>query len=349
MSSNLALTALERVSAELARDPLIIQGAGGNTSLKSDGILWIKASGCWLGDAEEKPIFVPLLLSKVLNNIFAQKADSLADARLPDQKTEVLKPSIEAALHAVMPHAAVIHAHAVNCTTTALLADGRARFEQAVAHDLRGCYLPYATPGLPLANMVRDAVGGNDPPDIILLRNHGVVVGAECPDAAADLLRKIEKRLEFAPRVLPKSDRNVPSAGEGACYQGISSCDGMALDPYLFNLLRTAVFTPDQVVFLGGPVCAIGSDDDEELAARLIEQERGIAPALVLREGVGAFVHRDASPGTKIVIRWLLHVAERIPVGAKTLSLPSGEVANLLDWDAERYRMKLDRDRHAGS
>ena len=45
---------LKRVSAELARDALLIQGAGGNTSLKCDDVLWVKASGCWLEDAEEK-------------------------------------------------------------------------------------------------------------------------------------------------------------------------------------------------------------------------------------------------------------------------------------------------------
>jgi|CXWL01.1.fsa_nt_gi rhamnose utilization protein RhaD (predicted bifunctional aldolase and dehydrogenase) len=349
MTSNPVLAALERVSAELARDPLIIQGAGGNTSLKSDGILWIKASGSWLVDAEKKPIFVPLLLSKVLNNIFAEKADSLADARLPDRKTEALKPSIEAALHAVMPHVAVIHAHAVNCTTTALLADGRARFEQAMSQDLRGLYLPYATPGLRLANAVREAVKGNSPPDVVLLQNHGVVVGAECPDDAANLLREVERRLEFVPRSLSRPDRNSLSAFEGTPYRAFPAGSGMALDPYLFNLLTTSAFTPDQIVFLGGPVPAIRHDDDIELAARLIEKESGMAPALILQEGVGAFVRRDASPGTEVIIRWLLHIAERIPEGAEVLSLPTGEVANLFGWDAERYRMKLDRDRQAGS
>lgn len=344
-----ALSTLKRISTELARDPLLIQGAGGNTSLKRDGILWVKASGCWLEDAEEKQIFVPVRLSKVLNNIIAQKADSCVGARLPDRASEALKPSIETALHAVLPHAAVIHAHAVNCTTTALLADGRARFERAMGHDLHSFYLPYATPGLPLANIVREAVTGNNSPDIILLQNHGVVVGAECPQAAATLLREVERRLELAPRNFAEPAGDSMSAFEGVHYEVLPFGSGMARDPYLFNLLTTSVFTPDQIVFLGGPVRTIRRDDDIELAAQTIEQESGMVPTLILREGVGAFVRRDASPGTKAVIRWLMHIAERIPEGAEVLSLPTHEVANLLGWDAERYRLKLDRDRQAGS
>jgi rhamnose utilization protein RhaD (predicted bifunctional aldolase and dehydrogenase) len=326
-----SLAALKRVSAELAQDHLLIQGAGGNTSLKCGDILWVKASGCWLEDADDKPVFVPLRLSTVLANIIAQNPDCCAGARLPDRPSEGLKPSIETALHAIMPHIAVIHAHAVNSTTTALLADGEARFERAMGGDLRGLYLPYATPGLPLANAVREAVTGGAAPDVILLQNHGVVVGAESPDAAARLLKEIERRLAFVPRPLPKPDPKRLAAHEDKHYEALPFGCGMALDPYLFGLLTRSVFTPDQVVFLGGPVRATEPGDGE--------------PALILREGVGAYRRRDASPGTQAVIAWLAHIAERIPEGAEILSLPDREVASLLGWDAEHYRLELDRNR----
>ena len=52
--------ALRDLSARLGADPLLVQAAGGNTSLKQDGVMWIKASGTWLMDALNKDIFVPL-------------------------------------------------------------------------------------------------------------------------------------------------------------------------------------------------------------------------------------------------------------------------------------------------
>jgi rhamnose utilization protein RhaD (predicted bifunctional aldolase and dehydrogenase) len=38
------LAALARVSAELGSNRLLVQAAGGNTSIKDDGVLWVKAS-----------------------------------------------------------------------------------------------------------------------------------------------------------------------------------------------------------------------------------------------------------------------------------------------------------------
>ena len=42
------------VSARIGGDIGLIQGAGGNTSLKDDGVLWIKASGRWLVEVEAR-------------------------------------------------------------------------------------------------------------------------------------------------------------------------------------------------------------------------------------------------------------------------------------------------------
>jgi rhamnose utilization protein RhaD (predicted bifunctional aldolase and dehydrogenase) len=328
------LAALKRVSAGLGRDPLLIQGAGGNTSLKCDDVLWVKASGCWLEDAEDRPVFVPIRASTVLDNIARQAADCCAGARVSDPATNHLRPSIETALHAIMRHPTVVHAHAVNSSVTALLDDGHARFEQAMGNDLRGLYLPYATPGLPLAKAVHEAATGDAAPDIILLQNHGLVVGAESPDAAAHLLREVERRLALPLRPLPEPDPKQLSAYEDAQYEALPPFSGVALDPYLFDLFTSCVFTPDQAVFLGGPVhrdCAT-----ERSSAR---------PALILRQGIGAFQRRDASAGTKAVISWLVEIAKRFPERAEVHSLSDREVANLLGWDAEQYRMALDRNR----
>ena len=56
------LGALRTLSARLGRDPDRVQAAGGNTSLKRDGTMWIKASGTWLARAEEEEILVPVRL-----------------------------------------------------------------------------------------------------------------------------------------------------------------------------------------------------------------------------------------------------------------------------------------------
>jgi len=43
--------AFRALSARLGQDPLQVQGPGGNTSVKSGDVMWIKASGTELADA----------------------------------------------------------------------------------------------------------------------------------------------------------------------------------------------------------------------------------------------------------------------------------------------------------
>ena len=49
---------LAALSARIGADPLLIQGAGGNTSIKDGGVMWIKASGTLLADALSRDVFV---------------------------------------------------------------------------------------------------------------------------------------------------------------------------------------------------------------------------------------------------------------------------------------------------
>src|ERR671938_81943 len=60
------ISALLRFSARIGRDPLLVQASSGNTSLKLNGTLWIKASGKWLAKADQQEILVPVSLSECL-------------------------------------------------------------------------------------------------------------------------------------------------------------------------------------------------------------------------------------------------------------------------------------------
>ena len=53
---------LEGLSVYLGSNLDWVQGAGGNTSVKDNGVLWVKASGFWLADAQNKNIFVLIRL-----------------------------------------------------------------------------------------------------------------------------------------------------------------------------------------------------------------------------------------------------------------------------------------------
>jgi len=146
------------LSARQGRDPARVQAAGGNTSLKVDDTLWIKASGKWLADALDADIFVPVRLGALRDALArhdpaAEKAQSfVSDAANPDGR----RPSIETTVHAAMPQRVVVHVHRVETIAHAVLVDARYRLGVALAY-VAWAWVPYVRPGRPLARAVEDA------------------------------------------------------------------------------------------------------------------------------------------------------------------------------------------------
>src|SRR2546430_14139818 len=76
------LTQLKDLSARIGGDPLLTQASTGNTSIKLDDVLWIKASGRWLADAKHEDILVPL--------DYARSSDTSASKLIPLRFMRVL-------------------------------------------------------------------------------------------------------------------------------------------------------------------------------------------------------------------------------------------------------------------
>ena len=63
------LKILSDLSEYLGKNLDLIQGAGGNTSVKVNEALWLKASGYWLSDAKQKNIFVPVNYKGIIDRL----------------------------------------------------------------------------------------------------------------------------------------------------------------------------------------------------------------------------------------------------------------------------------------
>jgi rhamnose utilization protein RhaD (predicted bifunctional aldolase and dehydrogenase) len=333
-----ALDELAAVSARVGSDPLLVQGPGGNSSVKTGDEIWVKASGVWLAEAERSNIFVGLSLSGARTLAARSESEDLSAACLPENEPG-LRPSIEALLHVLMPHPAVLHAHAVGSMTLSVLADGCARARTALA-GLDWAWVPYRRPGAPLAAATMEILSERKA-DVVILQNHGVVTGGRTPSEAEALLREVERRLEWPSR---PSAGSVGSA-ETQRYESLPELGSLALNRSMFELVTRAALFPDQVVFLGGAVPFTGPDEGIEAAADRSEATTGVLPALVLVPEVGAFGLIDRTAAADAVIQGLFEVAMRVPAGVETTSLPDEAVAELLGWEAEAHRVKLSRER----
>jgi len=335
MTSNQSadLGALAALSARIGADITLVQAAGGNASVKIDGVLWVKASGTWLADAERKPVFVPVDLAA------ARAAMASGDDKIPARtdRPPGLRPSIETSLHAFMPHRVVLHVHAVNTIAWAARADAGAELESRLA-GLAWTWLPYCRPGLPLTRAVAAATAGRTL-DVLVLGNHGLVVGGADCDAAEALMRAVEGRLAVPVRSAPAADAGRLDAscrGTGYRPAAFAECHDLATDARSRAVATGGTLYPDHVVFLGPAARAL--DDGETVAALA---QRTPPPAFLLVPGIGTVLRTDLPPGAEPLLRCLGLVAARIPDGAPVTYLSADEEQALMAWDAEHYRKSL--------
>ncbi len=338
------LDALRTVSARIGADPALTQGAGGNTSLKDAGTLWIKASGTWLAHALDSEIFVPVEIAPLLDAVrmvdpAAERAEQFVRQ---GQGLSGLRPSIETTVHALMPHRVVLHVHCVNTIAHAVRTDPRATLEPLL-HGLDWALIPYARPGLPLALAIAEHAARR--PDVLILANHGLVVAAETvPDAEA-LLLEVSRRLHTPPRPSRPGDvvqlQALAASSAAASYRlpASEASHGVATDPVSLSVARCGSLYPDHVIFLGEGSTIAGPG--EEVAA--VVARRGQAPVSIVFPGVGVLMRSDATSGSDAMARCLADVAARIPAGAQLRALTPEEHRQLTNWDAEKYRQELAR------
>lgn len=77
------LDTLVTYSRKLGETPSMIQAAGGNTSVKADGTMWIKASGRWLGEINDPSGFVEMDVDRILALLDDPALDRCRYACLP--------------------------------------------------------------------------------------------------------------------------------------------------------------------------------------------------------------------------------------------------------------------------
>ena len=314
--------AFRALSARLGQDPLQVQGPGGNTSIKDGAVMWIKASGTELADAETKDIFVAV--DRDAAKAEANGAgDGTCKATILDPKI-TLRPSIETTFHAALDHAVVVHTHSVSTLVHAISPEGRLALDRKLA-GLPFVRVPYAKPGLPLT---REILARTTPDTrVIVLQNHGLICCGPSVRDVADLVSEVEDRLRM-PVIHPATappDTTAP-AGFGWATESWLARD--AADTVLGG-----TYYPDHVVFLGP---GLPTEDDGTVPVVLVRDE-----GILLRDG--------ASPSQKAMLRCLSDVLSRLPADWTAEPIGPDAEAELLNWDAEKYRQALAARKAAAS
>ena len=322
------LSVLRASAAAWGRDRTLVQGAGGNVSIKLGDAMWIKASGTWLADAAAQDILVPVAMP-------------IGDVpRVKDGYATALRPSIETLVHAALPHRVVVHVHSVDAIAHAVRSNAEAGLAQRLS-GLAWAFVRYCKPGPTLAAAVQDAHAATSA-DMFILANHGLIVAADDVAGADTLLREIVSRLSIAPRP-PVAPQATPSAPSIAGFRAVSDPHviSLAVDPASLSVATGGPLYPDHVVFLGPAPLVVDRYDEIDAALADARRDHRAAIRWIIVRGSAVLLAHDALRGSDAMLRCLADVAERIPPGAPIAPLCAADVDALIDWDAERYRQAM--------
>ncbi len=327
---NKALADLIRISNETGGDPTLVQGGGGNTSVKTeDGkYMYIKASGTALKDMNAKQgwrrLRIDLARSVVLDKSLAKMDPQHREPEVvnrllhacDDKVKTAARPSVEAHLHAWLDKC-VIHLHPSAAGAYHNAKNGWARLEKLFKDEkLPPLWVPYTDPGFMLARKIAKLVEDyqqrfGKSPAILFLHKHGLFITAKTADGALRLVRRVIKRCND-PLRQPKTgstksiEQQIISdyklCIERACSKALRKHQQIwyyyndAIADFLNHKnakkMLSGSLTPDELVYANGAAMWVDKCDSRSIAGRLKQQiQKGKKPAVAfLVKDVGLFV-----------------------------------------------------------
>src|SRR5882724_6924093 len=177
--------------------------------------------------------------------------------------------------------------------------------------------------------------------NIVVLGKHGLVVAADSVVEAERLRAEVSRRLARAVRTAPNIDREALRRAQVGGYASAEDDElhAIATDPISLAAARRGSLYPDHVVFLGPGIVIAEAGENAVDAAR---RSGRAAPPLVVVPGAGVLQHNAATPGARALIRCLADVTCRLKSDDPIAPLSPEDEAQLLNWDAEKYRQWVD-------
>lgn len=373
----MSIKALTEMTRRYGQNTDYVIAAGGNTSYKDDGVLYVKASGQAMGNIE--PGGFVALCRKKLSELFSRtysgdekerEAEVLRDALAARLQGQTLRPSVEALLHEVIPFAYVLHVHSPLINGITCAAWGRKVFDSHFADE--GVWIEAIMPGYVLAVRVKGEIESftalhGHAPSSVFIQNHGIFIGADTVEDIDARLSALEAGIAPLLTVKPElSDADIDTAKAAAVAVHVR----MLLSrerPGIVTLHRsrealsllasgesfesvTTTYTPDHIVYCGVKSLYISGETVEDIAGAIksaldgYSRAYGCLPKLVGVRGLGVFCYGNTKKEAGYVD---LLFADMLKVHAYAKSfggaqgMPQPLVDEINVWEVEAYRKKV--------
>lgn len=356
---------LVQLSRYYGSDPDFVLAGGGNTSYKTAERLFVKASGTTLAQITAQG-FVEQDRAKLMALVDTFDPNEEEGAREERFKRAImaaridlasgLRPSVECALHNVLPGRFVVHTHptVVNMLTCCVESDRL----MAKCFGPEVLWIPFITPGFTLSKALRDQLQAHEQrtgsaPEAVIMGNHGLFLSADDPEDIRRITNRICDRIQerlgtmtdapFGTVHTVTGSRSTSAIRTiGPALRGLLA-DGDALKVVCFDDSPLALslaagadgecaallggLNPDQIVYCRALPLCFGLRDGETPAARAkrlstavaaYRVESGFPPNVILVQGLGMFCTGDTYAAANTVREVYLD-AIKVMAGAKQL------------------------------
>ncbi len=375
----------------LGKVPELVMHGGGNTSVKTtvpnvfgeaQEILYIKGSGWDLATIEAKG-FAPARLPDLRR---LATLDALPDVQMANELQCALidatapAPSVEAILHALIPHKFVDHTHADAIIALTNNPNGREYVEKVLGDDV--VVIPYVMPGFLLAKLCaeefprqyRDGMQG------MILLNHGIFTFGDTARESYERMIALVSRAEayLAQFEIPTLvDVQPPAPGFireelAALRQKISQTAGKPMlltlhedeearafvqQPELERRAGQGPLTPDHVIrtkrlpMIGRDVDGYAADyaayfDAHAAGAAQPLMMLDAAPRIALVPEWGLITVGQSAKETRIaedIYRHTMRVINQAEAMGGYAALPAADIFQVEYWDLEQAKLKTSR------
>ena len=159
------LTNLKMISRYCGERFDLVQAGGGNTSVKINDIMFIKASGFNLSDITKNKGYVCINNKELLNDLSNNTIKKITDYNMYGK----LRGSIETFMHSILKKY-TIHLHPIQVNKILILKNSKYIIQKLFPNAL---IIDYITPGLKVYNKISKKYSGEE---VIFLINHGLII-----------------------------------------------------------------------------------------------------------------------------------------------------------------------------
>jgi len=309
----------------------LVQAGGGNTSVKINDLMFIKASGYKLTTIDEKNGYTVINNTILLKDINNNSVKDVTEYNYIGNN----RGSIETFMHSILQKY-TIHLHPIQINRILISSSAKQIIKNIYPSSL---IIDYFTPGITVCTKIKEVYNNEN---VIFLLNHGIIITHDNIDELYtmldDVLNKFEAYQQLDVSKYKRTNAISKKVNDIFNVSNISYlCEDRVINKYLeqnMDLFKKNITFPDALIYCGLK-CLFGLDNIEEYKNVYDE-----CPKIIIENGLIYINSHSLAKAKEIedVLKSNLIILDSI---FEKNNLSVDEICFLNNWDSEKYRQLI--------